>query len=85
VARKKNIAFPLPIKTEEGKYARNFYRYADVVHYLDAVIGNPPRELSGNDLIKIITERTFRDLLGGVSKMYLYRRTRLPSVAEAAV
>jgi hypothetical protein len=68
---------PTPIKAGGGRFGHNFYRYVDVVHYIDAMAGQAPRELEGDDLIRLITENKFRELLGGVSKMFIHRR-RIP-------
>jgi hypothetical protein len=82
---RKTPVFPTPIKQGDGKYAHTFFRFADAVHYIDAVAGDPPRHLSGDDLIRLITERKFRELLGGVSKMFIHRRLpkNQPSDAHA--
>jgi hypothetical protein len=62
-----------PIKIGEGKFARNFYLYAEAVHFIDGLAGNPPRELSETDRVRLITAREFRHLLGDVSEMFLWR------------
>lgn len=74
MTQKAELSIPAPIKISGGRFGYNFYRYAEAVHYIDAMVGHPPRDLEGDDLVRLITERKFRELLGGVSKMFIHRR-----------
>jgi predicted DNA-binding transcriptional regulator AlpA len=69
---KKN-AFPRPVKIGYGKFARNFFRYGEAVHFIDGRAGDPPRKLSEADRVRLISAREFRHLLGDVSEMFLWR------------
>ena len=64
---------PRPVKIGDGKFARNFFSYGEVVAFIDARAGKPPRELSQADRLRLIPAREFRHLLGGVSEMFLWR------------
>jgi hypothetical protein len=64
---------PRRIKVGEGKFARNFFRYGEAVAFIDARAGDPPRQLSETDRVRLITAREFRHLLGDVSEMFLWR------------
>jgi len=66
-------ACPRPIKVGDGKFARNFFSYGEVVAFIDGRAGRPRRELSETDRVRLITAREFRHLLGGVSEMFLWR------------
>jgi hypothetical protein len=66
--------FPRPVKFGDGPFARNFFQYASVVEFIDQSAGNPPRKLSEADRVRMITAREFRNLLGGVSEMFIWRK-----------
>jgi hypothetical protein len=74
---------PRPIKLGEGKFARNFYRYGDVIDFIDGRAGDPPRKLSETDKVRLITAREFRHLLGDVSEMFLWRLLNKDRAAAA--
>jgi hypothetical protein len=74
---------PRPIKLGEGKFARNFFRYGEVVAFIDGRAGNRPRELSETDRVRLITAREFRHLLGDVSEMFLWRLLNRDRAAAA--
>jgi hypothetical protein len=65
--------FPKPFKTTDGAFGRNFFPYADVVHWIDRRAGRPPSELSAADRVRSIGGAEVRHLLGGVSEMFLWR------------
>ncbi len=67
------VGCPRPIKVGEGKFARNFFRYGDAIAFIDGRAGDPSRELSETDKVRLISAREFRHLLGDVSEMFLWR------------
>jgi hypothetical protein len=82
---KQSPPWPATIKLGEGPFARNAFLYAEAVRYIDHLAGSPPRDLSGDDLVRLITEGDFRKLLGGVSHMFIWRRRKAaaPKVEQA--
>jgi hypothetical protein len=77
------VECPRPIKVGEGKFARNFFRYGDVIAFIDGRAGDPPRTLSETDRVRLITAREFRHLLGDVSEMFLWRLLNKDRAAAA--
>jgi hypothetical protein len=78
------VECPRPVKLGEGKFARNFFRYGDVVAFIDARAGDPPRKLSEADRVRLIPAREFRHLLGDVSEMFLWRLLNKDRAGRAA-
>jgi hypothetical protein len=74
---------PRPIKVGDGKFARNFFPYGEVVAFIDGRAGRPPRDLSEADRVRLITAREFRHLLGDVSEMFLWRLLNKDRAAAA--
>jgi hypothetical protein len=60
-----------PFKLEPNGRNRWFYR--DVVDWLDERAGRPPRKYNETDAARVIGTAEVRELLGGVSEMYLWR------------
>jgi hypothetical protein len=77
------VECPRPVKIGDGKFARNFFPYVEVVEFIDARAGKPRRDLSEADKVRLISAREFRHLLGGVSEMFLWRLLNKDRAAAA--
>jgi hypothetical protein len=82
-SKPRQIGVPRPTKIGDGKFARNFFSYAEAVAFIDARAGKPPRALSETDKVRLISAREFRHLLGGVSEMFLWRLLNKDRAAAA--
>jgi hypothetical protein len=76
-----DLPFPEPVVIA----GRNFWPLGAVRDWRDAVVGRPPRPAQPDDE-KLISARQVRELFGGVSDMWLYRRrrTKQPALESAA-
>jgi hypothetical protein len=82
--RAPTVDCPRPIKIGDGKFARNFFPYGEVVAFIDGRAGKPPRALSEADRVRLIPAREFRHLLGDVSEMFLWRLLNKDRAGRAA-
>jgi predicted DNA-binding transcriptional regulator AlpA len=76
--------FPQPIKIGDGRFARNFFRYGEVVAFIDDRAGKPIRDLPETDKVRLITARETRHLLGDVSEMFIWRLLHKKESAAAS-
>jgi predicted DNA-binding transcriptional regulator AlpA len=73
------IQLPRPFKIGGGTGQNRWFWY-EIVDYVDQSAGRPRREHDAADMVKTIGSAEVKEILGGVSDMWLWRRLNQRSV-----